>query len=267
MSWSFRLCLITLFLGGLVSCRTTAPAPTPPTVPAPPPEATAPPPPPTPKPTSTASPAPATPQAEADAVIQQITEMPVWVKPVNTGQENPGQEGMGMATGDTIRTEDQALAEVDLKSGLSFRIGGDAVLTLQANNRLELESGQMITWVNPGQKVPTEIVTPAGIAGLRGTTLFVNIPTEANGEVEFFAWEGTITVRPPGASEDLVIRSGEQIRIRPGERDVAQLRRRVRRLNRLEIRQRRRQNRLLNDFRRPLPTLRQIDAALETPPQ
>lgn len=252
MAWkSGTLCLVTLIAGSLIGCRSLIPAaPTSET-----PQASS--------PVSQTTPNP----EQADAVIQEIVTTPVWVKSQTVNQETPGQEGMGLMYGDTLRTEEPALAEVDLKSGLSFRIGGNAKLVLQPNNQLNFQAGEMITWVNPGQKVPTEIVTPVGIAGLRGTTLFIDIPADPSGEVQFFAWEGTISIRPVGASEDLIIRSGEQLSIRPGEQDVTQLRDRIRRLTQTEILQRQQQSRLLNDFSRPIPTLSQIEDALELPSQ
>ncbi len=179
---------------------------------------------------------------------------------------NLGPGGRSPRTGGYLRTAHKALAEVSLPSGLAFRIGGEASLTLQADNQLRLNQGEMLTWVPPERGVPTQIITPVGTAGLRGTTLFVRIPPGADPEVEFFAWEGTITIRPAGASEDLILRSGEQLLLRRGDRDIPRLRQRIRRLPRRVIRQRRRQSPLLNDFPRPLPTLREIEATLESSP-
>ncbi|HEY9738024.1 MAG TPA: FecR domain-containing protein, partial [Trichocoleus sp.] len=228
--------------GGLVSCR---PAPT----------------------GSTDSTDTTSPPIEAqnpDAVITDIPATPVWVQPNEASSESIAAKGQNLIYGNVIITADEGLAEVNLKSGLAFRIGGNARLILQPDNQLNLESGQMITWVTPGQQVPTKIITPAGVAGLRGTTLFVDLPEDPADEVEFFSWEGTIAVRPLGASEDVIITSGEQLRIRPGENDVAELRQRVRRLTQEEIVQRRSRSRLLNGFSQPLPTQSQIDAALES---
>jgi hypothetical protein len=236
------ICLALLVCGGLMSCR---PAPT----------------------GSAGSGAPPSPQAEPqnpDAVITEVAAMPVWVKISEPDPESPAANGMGLVYGNTIITADQGLAEVDLRNGLAFRIGGTARLTLQPGNQLNLESGQMITWVTPGQQVPAEITTPAGVAGLRGTTLFVDLPEDPTAAVEFFAWEGTITLRPLGAAEDLVITSGEQLSLRPGENNIPELRQRIRRLSLPEIEQRRSQSRLLNGFSQPLPTQPQIDEVLGT---
>jgi ferric-dicitrate binding protein FerR (iron transport regulator) len=172
---------------------------------------------------------------------------------------------MKLAYGDTIRTAEDGLAQIDLANGLAFRLGGEAALTLQPNQELQLDSGEMLVWVEPGQKVPTEIVTPVGTAGLRGTTLFVRVPDDPGEGVVFFAWEGEIRLRFEGDTEDLILNSGEELQVRPGER-LSDLRDKVRRLRRREIRQQRQQSRLVNGFSRPLPTLGQLEQTIEDAP-
>ncbi len=182
------------------------------------------------------------------AKISEIQNLPVFVRLLEATQEQPAKEGMGLHVGDTIRTQGQALAQVDLVNGLAFRIGGDAVLTLKPDNRLNLTSGDMITWVQPGKKIPTEIVTPAAVAGIRGTTVFVQIPKDPNEGTLFFAWEGLVAVHLPGQKEE--------VRIKPGEHDIQQIRKRVRRLSRAEWRQKRQTDRLLHHFKKAkMPTL------------
>lgn len=200
---------------------------------------------------------------DADAIVSAIAAPPVWVKAATADAETSAQVGTQLAYGDTVRTAEPGLAEIELDNGLAFRIGGDTALTLEPDNRLQLEAGEMITWVEPGKQVSTEIVTPAGIAGLRGTTLFVKIPADGQGEVLFFAWEGTIRFRPTDSDAEILLRGGEELRVRPGERDIAALRRRIRRLDRRELRMRRRRSRLHGQFRRPLPTEAAIDRLIE----
>ncbi len=189
------------------------------------------------------------------ATIAEIQKMPVFVRLLNLPQEQPAKQGMGLQVGETIRTEKQALAQVNLKNGLAFRIGGNAVLTLQPQNQLNLTSGEMITWVEPGRKVPSEIVTPTAVAGIRGTTVYVKIPRNSQEGTLFFAWEGIVSVRLPGQTESITLKTAEEVRIRPGERDIRAIRRRIRRLSRKEWQQKRRSDRLLRGFATPLPTL------------
>ena len=200
--------------------------------------------------------------SDSIAKITEIQQTPVWVKLAKAKQEQAAQTNMSLKANDTIRTEGKALAEVTLTNGLGFRVGGDAVLTLQDNNQLNLQSGSMLTWVEPGKKVPAEIVTSAGIAGIRGTTVFVGIPEDPNGEVEFFSWEGTVAIRIPGQTEELILNSGEQLKMRRGEKDLKALRRRIRKFTRKEHLERSRQPGLIRNFSRPLPTLKKIETAL-----
>lgn len=227
----------------------------------------------TPPPTSTPAPLSSTPTTNASqptgetlapAVISAIEQTPVWVKQLNATAEVAAAIGTPMQFGETIRTEGDALAQVDLENGLAFRVGGDAVLTLQPDNQLKLDQGDMIVWVEPGKQVPTEVLTPVGIAGLRGTTLFISVPKQADGEIEIFAWEGTVSLRLPNQPDEIVLKGGEQLLLRRGDTRIDNLRRRVRRLNRREIRLRRRQSLLLSGFQSPLPTQSKIDQMVES---
>lgn len=238
-----RPCLLLLLLLGLVNgCQFS-----------PPPSQTAS------NPQDSATTAKSASQAEAPANIAEIQKQPVSVRQLNTTQEIAAKSGMGLQFGETIRTRNQAMAQVDLKSGMAFRIGGDAVLTLQPNNQLKLTAGRMITWIQPGQKVPTEIVTPAAIAGVRGTTVYVEIPENPQDEVLFFAWEGRVAVWLPGQTEVMELKTGEEVKIRPGERDMGKIRRRIRRLKSQEWRRKLRNDRLLRGFNQPMSTLKIID--------
>ncbi|MBW4693944.1 MAG: FecR family protein [Lyngbya sp. HA4199-MV5] len=184
------------------------------------------------------------------ATISEIQNLPVFVRLLNAAQEQAAKEGMGLQTGETIRTQGKALAQIDLNNGLAFRLAGDAVLTLKPDNRLNLTSGDMITWVQPGKKLPTEIVTPVAIAGIRGTTVFVKIPQDPKEGVLFFAWEGSVAVRLPGQTEAVLLKTADEVRIKPGDRDVRQIRQRVRRMSRAEWRQKRQSDPLLRSFKK-----------------
>ncbi|MBW4523024.1 MAG: FecR family protein [Scytolyngbya sp. HA4215-MV1] len=207
----------------------------------------------------TVSPSPTSSQnaaADAPAKITEIQQQPVLVRQLRAKQEVPATAGMALQVGEVIRTQGKARAQIDLKNGLAFRIGGDSVLTLQPSNQLNLQSGEMITWVQPGQKVPTEIVTPTAIAGIRGTTVFVKIPPKGSKEgTLFFAWEGTVSVHLPNQKEEIFLKTGEEVRIRPGERNLQKIRQRIYRLKPAEWKAKIRQDKLLHGFNHRLPTL------------
>ena len=193
----------------------------------------------------------ATPVAiEPIAKISEIQKSPVFVRLLNDTQEQPAKEGMALRTGETIRTQGQALTQIDLNSGLGFRLAGDAVLTLQPDSRLNLTAGNMITWIEPGKKVPTEIITPVAVAGIRGTTAFVKIPKDLKDGVLFFAWEGSVAVRLPGQTEAVLLQTADEVRIKPGDRDLGQIRQRVRRMSRAEWRKKRQTDPLLHSFKK-----------------
>lgn len=196
---------------------------------------------------------------QAAATVTEIRQPPVFIRQPNASQETSAKVGVPLAIGGRIRTGQQALAQVNLANGLAFRLSENSILTLQPDQRLNLAAGDMITWVQPGQKVPTEIVTPIGVAGIRGTTVFVKIPADLNEGVLFFAWEGTVSVRLPGQTEEIILKTAEEVRIRPGDRDIDQIRQRVRRLSRQEWRQLRQTDRLVHGFNNQLPTLSLID--------
>ncbi|HIK45953.1 MAG TPA: FecR domain-containing protein [Leptolyngbyaceae cyanobacterium M65_K2018_010] len=204
----------------------------------------------------------ASPARTRAATVQEVVARPVWVS-LAQGPPTAAYAGLEMAYGDQIRTEDQALAEGQLVTGPVFRIGGNASLTLRPNQQLQFDAGQMITWVEGQPPGPVEILTPVGIAGLRGTTAFVNIPPDPQAPVEIFSWEGEVSIRPNGARSEIILTSGEQLLLRLGEQDVAALQARVRRLDRATARQRLSNSPLINDFSQPLPTRPQIEAALE----
>jgi len=196
---------------------------------------------------------------EAPATISQIQKKPVWLKRLNTTAEISATEGMELFIGEQIRTVGEALAEIELKNGLAFRIGGNSVLTLQPDNSLNLSKGEMITWVQPGKQVPAKVVTPGAIAGIRGTTIYVNIPDAPNSEIEYFTWEGTMSLKLPNQSEEMLLKAGEIVKVKPGETDINKMRKRVRHLTQKEWKTRRHKSPLINNFVNPLPTLKKID--------
>ncbi|MBE9109735.1 FecR domain-containing protein [Nodosilinea sp. LEGE 07298] len=241
------LAITLLIVGGVVmaGCRPTPAPPNPPSA------------------TSQASESSADGEAlpTAIATIQAIVANPVWVT-LNLGSPQPAQLNQTMAYGDQIRTEDEALAEVGLVTGAVFRIGGNAALTLQPN-QLQLNAGQMITWVEGALAEPVEIVTPAGIAGIRGTTVFVNIADDPSAPVEIFSWEGEVAFQLVEGGEEVVLTSGEQLLVPPGEQNIASLRQQVQPLDRATALERLEESPLINGFNQPLPTRPALEATVD----
>ncbi|NMF60173.1 FecR family protein [Pseudanabaena yagii] len=212
------------------------------------------------------------PTNQAIAKVSLIEDKPVFV----ASQQNPqskeidAQLGMDLYVADTVRTEANGKTQVEFNNGVGFRIGGDSILQIQPQNRLHLKSGKMITWIKPGLKVPTEISTPYATAAIRGTTAFVEIPKDINQGVRFFSWEGTVSVKLPNQSKEIVLLTGEEILVKPNDTKPPV----VRRLSLKEWKDHAAQkSSLLRSFKMPLPTQPIIDklipgqASLETASQ
>lgn len=195
------------------------------------------------------------------ATIQDIVATPVSVSLAQAAPA-PAQVNQALGYGDRIRTEDQALAEVGLATGPVFRIGGDATLTLQPS-QLVLDAGQMITWVEGKAAEPVDIVTPVGIAGIRGTTVFVNIADDPEAPIEFFSWEGEVAIRLEEGGDEIVLNSGEQLFVPRGAQDIDTLRSQVQPLDRATAAQRLQNSPLINGFSRPIPTRDAIEATVD----
>ncbi|PZO39035.1 MAG: hypothetical protein DCF19_15000 [Pseudanabaena frigida] len=210
---------------------------------------------------------------QAIAKVSLIEEKPVFVqskqKATSKEKETDAKVGMGLYLADTIRTQGKGKTQVEFNNGVGFRIAGDAELQIQPNNRLNLTSGKMITWVNPGLKVPTEISTSYATAAIRGTTAFVEIPKDINQGIRFFSWEGTVVVKLANQSKEITLLTGEEIIVKPNSPTPPV----VRRLNLDEWKDTSAKSSLLRGFKSPLPTQAIIDkltpgqASLEkTPP-
>ncbi|OLP19242.1 hypothetical protein BST81_05630 [Leptolyngbya sp. 'hensonii'] len=201
-------------------------------------------------------------KVDPTAQITEIQKQPVLVRQLQAKEEIAGREGMGLQMGETIRTQGEAMAEITLQNGLGFRLARNSVLTINPQNELNLTSGDMLTWVPPGRKIPATIVTPTAIAGIRGTTVFVSVPKDGKTPATFFSWEGTVAVRVKGHNEEMLLRTGEEVKIGPGDRDIAKLRRKIRRFSRREFLRRRKESVMMNQFRKPIATHKVIEAAI-----
>ncbi len=193
------------------------------------------------------------------AKVAFIEAQKVMVRRQKTSQDIPAIEGMGLQISDTIRTQAPGRVQVEFINGVSFRIGGDSVLTIQPQNRLNFTKGDMITWVKPGMKVPTEIVTPVATAAIRGTTAYVEIPKDyasaSSQGIRFFSWEGNVAVRLNNSTEEVMLKTGEEVFIKSGATKIPP----IRRLSRKEWPQRLQNGRFLRSFTTPLPTQPLID--------
>jgi len=185
---------------------------------------------------------------DAIASISLIEEKPVVVIPKGQTTEINAVKGMKLNVADTVRTKAKGRTQVDFNNGVSFRIGGNSALQIQPQNQLKLASGNMITWVKPGMKVPTEIVTPIATAAIRGTTAYVEY--EETGGIKFFSWEGNVAVRLANQSEEVILHTGDEIIITAKDQVLPP----VRRLTLAQWQTRLKTGKFLNSFTTPFPT-------------
>lgn len=193
------------------------------------------------------------------AKVVLIEAQKVLIRRDKSAQDVQAKTGMGLQVSDTVRTLAPGRVQVEFTNGVSFRIGGNSILKIQPQNRLNFTKGDMITWVKPGMKVPTEIVTPVAIASIRGTTAYVEIPPDYKSSsskgIRFFSWEGNVAVRLTNSTEEVILKTGEEVFIKPGAKTIPP----VYRLNSQEWPNRIQTGRFLRSFKTPLPTQPIID--------
>lgn len=198
--------------------------------------------------------------ASAASALPRVVEVPsrpAFTKPPG-GSEDQARPGQVLATRSLLRTQKPGRMQVQLANGRSFRLGGDAVARLGADG-LDLQSGLIIAWVNPGSKgggSPLKIRTRVGTASIMGTTVFIDSTPEA---LKVFSWEGHVTVTAD-TGQRFEMHSGEQVVFEQGSWLPP------RRLSLEEATARRTQSILLNGFETPMETLPVIERELGLKP-
>ena len=191
---------------------------------------------------------------QAAAPVPRVVEVPfrpAFVKAPG-GREVPARAGQILAPASLLRTTKPGRLQVRLANGRQFRLGGDAVLRLGADG-LNLEKGQIIAWVNPGQKggSPLRIRTRTATASIVGTTVFI----EANDDsLKVFSWEGQVECLTNDGQRKM-LNSGQQLSFEQGTwRKTC--------LSQSEAGARRQKSILLNGFATPMETLPVIEKEL-----
>jgi len=194
-------------------------------------------------------------QAQATVPVPRVVEVPfkpAFTRPLG-GREILARPGQILAPASLLRTEKPGRLQVQLANGRNFRLGGDAVLQLSADG-LNLEKGQIIAWVNPGQKggSPLKIRTRTATASIVGTTVFIEATADS---LKVFSWEGHVQVETEtGRRYDL--RTGQQLTLEQGSWLP------LRKLSQPEAAARRQKSILLNGFSTPMETMTAIDQGL-----
>lgn len=176
--------------------------------------------------------------------------------------EMPARAGQVLAPDTLLRTQTPGRLQVQLADGRSFRLGGDAVLRLRGSV-LDLQRGQIIAWVLPGQKGRAlQVRTRVGTASIEGTTLFIEAGPE---QLRVSSWEGQVQVTTSDGQR-YRLSSGEQLTYRDlaGPQGPAGWQP-PQRLPRPELLARRASSPLLNGFTAPLDTWPTIRRELDLP--
>ena len=194
-------------------------------------------------------------QARAASPVPRVVEVPFRPAFVRSpgGKEIAARAGQILAPASLLRTEKPGRLQVQLANGRQFRLGGDAVLRLGAGG-LSLEKGQIIAWVNPGQKggSPLKIRTRVATASIVGTTVFIEATDDS---LKVFSWEGHVQVETD-AGRRYNLTSGQQLTL---DKQTWQA---PRRLSQSEATARRQKSILLNGFATPMETLPVIEKEL-----
>lgn len=149
------------------------------------------------------------------AEVVEIKNRPVWIKYLNSKDESSAIVGSTIKVGETVRTEANAGVQILLKSGLVLRIEGDSSVTLTPKNSLKLNKGRLIARIAADKNVTAQIQTPLAVASISDTTVYVDLPKDTSKERHIFALQGTVEVMLNGASEPIMLKTGEDLAIKP----------------------------------------------------
>jgi hypothetical protein len=183
--------------------------------------------------------------------VVDVPSTPAFIKPPQ-GAERLARPGQTLAYESILRTQKPGRLQVQLANGRSFRLGGDAVLRL-GRQRLDLQRGQIIAWVNPGAKggAPLTIHTRVATASIVGTTVFIEASDTG---LKIFSWEGDVACTTTDGQRK-TLRSGEQLAYENGTWAKT-------RLTTKEAAARRQRSILLNGFSAPMDTLPVLEKEL-----
>lgn len=183
--------------------------------------------------------------------VVDVPSTPAFIKPPQGG-ERAARPGQTLAYDSVLRTQKPGRMQVQLPNGRSFRLGGDAVLRL-GRQRLDLQRGQIIAWVNPGAKggSPVTIQTRVATASIVGTTVFIEATDTG---LKIFSWEGEVACTTHDGQRK-TLRSGEQLAYENGIWAKT-------RLTTQEAATRRQKSILLNGFSAPMETLPVLEKEL-----
>jgi len=151
---------------------------------------------------------------EAIAEISEIRSYPVRVKYVNSTTARPATVGVALKVNESVSTDESSTAQITLRNGTIFRIGGAANLILRPQNQVEIESGRLVAWAAKDSKSPAQIKTSFGEISSNDGTIYLEIPAKASEDRRIISLDGNLTVLLKSTSEIVTLGKGEEIRIK-----------------------------------------------------
>jgi hypothetical protein len=151
---------------------------------------------------------------EAIAEISEVRSFPVRVKYLNATSAKPASVGGPLKVDESVSTEDSSTAQLTMRNGVIFRIGGVSNLKIKPQNQVEFTSGKLVAWSASDRKAPAQIQTPFGEISSNGGTIYLEIPPKAAEDRRIIALDGTVTVLLKQSSSIVTVGKGEEVRIK-----------------------------------------------------
>ncbi len=192
---------------------------------------------------------------EVIAEISEIRSYPVRVKYLNATSAKPASVGGSLKVDESVSTEDSSTAQLTMRNGVVFRIGGVSSLKIKPKNQVEFTAGKLVAWSASDRKVPSQVQTPFGEISSNGGTMYIEIPPKAADDRRIIALDGTVTVLLKQSSTIVTIGKGEEIRIKADGKATAPTR-----VDKESIEKRIANNNLIFGFSSQLASLNQIIA-------
>ncbi len=151
---------------------------------------------------------------ESIAKITEVKSRPVWIRFLNSSNDNSASVGMLVKPGEGIRTEESSRAQIHLLSGAVVRVEGESSLVISDKDLVTLDKGQLLAWSAPSQTTSTQIKTPFGKISVKNTTVYIDIPKDASKDKHILALQGNVEVLLNSGSEPIKLKPGQELTIK-----------------------------------------------------
>lgn len=151
---------------------------------------------------------------EAIAEISEIRNYPVRVRYINSASYRPATVGVPLKVSESVATEANSSAQINLRNGAIVRIGGMANVTIKPQNQVAISAGTLVAWADGERKAIAQILAPFGEVSSNGGTIYIEIPAKAADESRVIALDGKVTVLLKASAKVISLNQGDEIRIK-----------------------------------------------------